>query len=317
MRFLRSSFAVGLVLALLSSVQAIASPAREADSKPVRIGLMADFTGLPFLVAEREGLFAKEGISVAFSIFRSATERDAALQSGALDGCNADVISVLSNRRAGFDVQIVASALNRFSLLLGPKAAAAVRGSGREPALSDLVDAGIGLSRNTVIEYVVDSLMDGVGAYKKVDIPRIPVRLELFLQGELEGASLPLPFDELAVSGGAAIVADSVSAGLDPDLFMFYRAELEGRPETYRALWRAIDAARLLIEADGSKYRDLLSSRLGFSTEQAASVAFPAFPVYAPTSMAELDRAATWMLGRGLLETKGDLQAAIAQGILP
>ena len=53
-------------------------------------------------------------------------------------------------------------------------------------------------------------------------------------------------------------MADSVSAGLDPDLFMFYRADLEARADTYRAFWRAVDKARRLIAVRPDAYRALL-----------------------------------------------------------
>lgn len=289
------------------------------SSKPIRIGLMADFTGLPFLVAEKEGLFAAEGIKPEFRIFRSAVERDAALQAGALDGCNADIIAAIANLRGGYDLRIVASALNRFSLLAGPGIVAAAKKEGRQPTLQDLADASIGLSKNTVIEYVVDSLLGakGVSGYRKTDVARIPVRLELLIQGKLEGASLPLPFDELAVAEGCTILADSVSAGLDPDLFMFYAADLDSRKDAYRALWRAVNAARGRIASSPDKYRYLLSERLGFSEDQASTVSFPLFPRYAPTTATEIDRASTWMLKSGLITKAASYQEIVAQGILP
>lgn len=290
-----------------------------AVARPVRIGLMADFTGLPFLVAEKEGLFAAAGVAVEFKVFRSAVERDAALQAGALDGCNADVISAIANLRGGYDVRIVASAENRFSLIAGPAITAAARKTGREPTVADLAGASIGLSTNTVIEYVVDSLMAraGVAAYGKTDVARIPIRLELLIQDKLAAASLPLPFDEAARAQGCAIVADSVTAGLDPDLFMFYRTDLEARPDTHRALWRAIDAARTLIAKNPDAYRRLLIDRLGFSEEQGSAVAFPDFPRYAPTSAAELTRASAWMRSRGLIDAPVTPDQILAAGILP
>lgn len=288
-------------------------------SKPVRIGLMADFTGLPFLVAEQEGLFAAQGLKPEFKIFRSAVERDAALQAGALDGCNADVVALVSNRNAGFDLKVVASAENRFSLLAGPAVVARAKKAGRAPRTSDLAGASIGLSSNTVIEYVVDTLMAsaGVSDYRKTDVARIPVRLELLSQGKLDAASLPLPFDELAAASGCAIVADSVSAGLDPDVYMFFAADLAARPAEHRALWKAVDAARALIAANPDKYRPLLSERLGFSEDQARTVVFPAFPKYAPTGPAEIARVSAWMIGRGLMRTPAVYADLVASGILP
>lgn len=314
----RFLFRMLIAAASLSAASLVfASPV--PGTKPIRVGLMADFTGLPFLVAEQEGLFAAEGVKADFKIFRSAVERDAALQAGALDGCNADVIAAIANRNGGYDLRVVASALNRFSLIAGPAIVAKAKKAGREPTAADLAGASVGLSSNTVIEYVVDTLMTAakVSNYKRTDVARIPVRMELLLQGKLDGASLPLPFDELAVGGGCRIVADSVSAGLDPDLFMFYAADLKARADEYRAFWRAIDAARGKIAANPDKYRPLLSQRLGFSDDQAKTVAFPAFPKYAPTSAAETARASAWMRKKGLIEKDVAYAELIATGILP
>lgn len=288
-------------------------------NKPFRIGLMADFTALPFLVAEQEGLFAAAGVKAEFKIFRSAVERDAALQAGALDGCNADIIALISNRNGGYDLKAVASAENRFSLVAGPALVAAARAAGRAPRVSDLEGASVGLSSNTVIEYVVDTLMSasGVASYRKTDVSRIPVRLELLIQGKLDSASLPLPFDELAVAEGGVIVADSVSAGLDPDIFMFYASDLAARPGDYRALWKAADAARAHIAADPDKYRQLLVDRLGFPEDQARLIRFPDFPKYRPVEEAETWRASAWMIGKGLMTKPAVFADLVAPGLLP
>ena len=304
-------------LTLFAAAAAFAAPPRPA--KPIRVGLMADFTGLPFLVAEKEGLFAAEGAAAEFKIFRSAVERDAALQAGALDGCNADIIAAIANRNGGYDLKVVASALNRFSLVAGPELVSRARKAGREPTIADLAGTSIGISANTVIEYVLDTLMAGANVknYRKTDVARIPVRLELLLQKRLDAASLPLPFDELAVSEGCRIVADSVSAGLDPDLYMFYAADLAARPDAYRAFWRAVDAARTRITAAPDKYRPLLSERLGFSEDQARSVAFPPFPEYSQIPAAEVARASAWMVERGLIRSPVDHAAIVMDGLLP
>jgi len=301
------------------SIAAGGVPAAAQAAKPLRVGLMADFTGLPFLVAEKEGLFAAQGIKPEFKIFRSAVERDAALQAGALDGCNADVVALVSNRNAGFDLKVVASAENRFSLLAGPAIVARAKQAGRAPRAADLAGASIGLSNNTVIEYVVDTLMAsaGVSDYRKTDVARIPVRLELLSQGKLDAASLPLPFDELAAASGCVIVADSVSAGLDPDLFMFFAADLAARPTEHRALWKAVDAARALIAQNPDKYRPLLAERLGFSEDQARTVVFPAFPKYVPTGPAEIARVSAWMIGKGLMQRPAVYADLVGSGILP
>ena len=50
------------------------------------IGLMPDVDSLPFIIAQEEGYFKEEGLDIELQQFKSAMDRDAALQSGTLDG---------------------------------------------------------------------------------------------------------------------------------------------------------------------------------------------------------------------------------------
>ncbi|GAB1484614.1 hypothetical protein MASR2M78_34320 [Treponema sp.] len=59
-----------LSLTLFLPLSGIWAESARAEAKPIRIGLMAGSPRLPFLVAEKEGLFAKEGLSLEFKIFR-------------------------------------------------------------------------------------------------------------------------------------------------------------------------------------------------------------------------------------------------------
>jgi hypothetical protein len=98
---------------------------------------------------------------------------------------------------------------------------------------------------------------------------------------------------------------------------MFYAADLDSRKDSYRALWRAVDAARSRIASTPDKYRHLLSDRLGFSEDQARTVSFPPFPRYEPTSAEEIERASAWMLKSGLITKAANYQEIVALGILP
>ena len=57
------------------------------------IGLMPDTDSVPFIVAREKGFFAEEGVEVTLQPFKSAMDRDAALQSGQLDGAVSDLLA--------------------------------------------------------------------------------------------------------------------------------------------------------------------------------------------------------------------------------
>jgi NitT/TauT family transport system substrate-binding protein len=79
-----------LILALLMVF--ICSGCKEEDT--LKIGLLPNEEVLPFYVAIEEGLYQKHGVDVEVVHFQSAAERDAALQAGAVDGVEGDLLAV-------------------------------------------------------------------------------------------------------------------------------------------------------------------------------------------------------------------------------
>ena len=76
------------------------SPVQE-KSEPLpklTIGLMPDTDSIPFIIAAERGYFAEEGVEVELQPFKSAMDRDAALQSGNLDGAVSDLLAVIFAR---------------------------------------------------------------------------------------------------------------------------------------------------------------------------------------------------------------------------
>ena len=82
--------AVVLSLMLLFVVGCGSEPreATDVNLSKLTIGLMPDTDSIPFIIAAERGYFAEEGVEVELVPFKSAMERDAALQSGNLDGSN-------------------------------------------------------------------------------------------------------------------------------------------------------------------------------------------------------------------------------------
>ena len=134
-----------------------------------------------------------------------------------------------------------------FRILAGPKTAI--------NAPADLKGVPIGISANTVMEYLTDRMLAGEGLkpeeIAKIEIGQIPVRFEQLMNGNIQAAALPDPLAQGAIAAGAKlIVDDSKYADLSQSVLTFTTETLidqarhgqevpgrlgEGRQRTQRA----------------------------------------------------------------------------------
>jgi len=282
-----------LALALLP----LASCARTEESSPIRLGIMPDADSLPFMVAADEGLFTREGIEVELVSFANAQERDAAMQSGRLDGTISDLLAAAFSAAGGFDVVVTSVTDGRYGIAAAPGSAAA--------APADLKGKSIGMSTNTIIQYAVDSLMAEAGvpsdAWTTTAVPKIPVRMEMLLAGQVDAAGLPEPFLSVAAARGARILATTDEAGIDAAVVLFFKRFVDGHLADVKKLYHAYDDARQRINADPDKYRDFLVEKASFPEEARASYSFVAYRKPSLPAESQVEAVLEWMNARGLL----------------
>lgn len=87
---------LALAAAAMLAVAGCGTGSQSAGSgkmQELSIGLMPDTDSLPFLIAEEKGYFADEGVKVNLKPFKSAMDRDSAMQSGHLDGAVSDMLA--------------------------------------------------------------------------------------------------------------------------------------------------------------------------------------------------------------------------------
>ena len=80
--------------------------AKNAPLPKLTVGLMPDVDSLPFLIAQEKGYFKEEGVEGELQQYKSAMDRDAALQSGTLDADVSDMLAVAFAKDGGFDVNV-------------------------------------------------------------------------------------------------------------------------------------------------------------------------------------------------------------------
>ncbi|WP_314664612.1 MetQ/NlpA family ABC transporter substrate-binding protein [uncultured Selenomonas sp.] len=253
--------AVLSVLFLLAAGCGTGTQPKDTKLSKLTIGLMPDTDSIPFIIAAERGYFAEEGVEVELVPFKSAMERDAALQSGNLDGAISDLLAVIFARSGGFALHATSYTDGNYNLVAS--------GNTGISTATDLHGKEIAISRNTIIEYVTDEILAVNGLNErevsKVVIPQIPVRLEMLQSGNLAAAVLPEPMASVAVSSGSRYVTGSGELGINPGVIVFADSAINEKADSIRAMYRAYNkSVEYLNHAPRAEYIDLVMEKSGF-----------------------------------------------------
>lgn len=310
-----------LALALALICGSSVTPARAAEPlTPLKVALLPILDAFPFHVARRNGYFDDAGVHVQAVPVGSGLERDQLMQAGAVDGMLNEIASTAGFNRDAVQMVIVATARKAypdsplFRLLAAPDSGL------RTPA--DLAGVPIGVSMNTIIEYVTDRLMTAKGvdpaAVVKKSVPVIPERYQLLLQGQLKAATLPDPLAKSALAAGAVgIVDDSEFPRYAVSVLTFSAPFLKSRPEAVRGFLKAWDRAAAEINADPEKYRPLLLQEIRVPENIRQTYRIPVFPRGEIPTEAQWRDMLEWMAGKGLLAAPLPYAGSVSADFLP
>ena len=306
-----------MVLTLALNACAFGSPA--GQDKSLKMGLLPILDVLPFYIAQDKGYFAAEGIQVELVPVKSAQERDALIQAGEIDGQLTDLISTVLLDREEAQVKVVAKARKaypdapQFRIVAAP--GVAISGPG------DLANVPIGISQNTVIEYMNDRLLAewGLSADQIAieEVTAIPTRFELLMTGQLKAALLPDPMGQAAIAAGATLVVDDTEIPeYSQSVLAFSATSLESKPDTIRAFLRAWNKAVADLNKDPNAYRDMLIEQTRVPESIQGTYNVPPFPENEITSEAEWEDVVKWAQEKGLLEQPVAYETAIDKSFL-
>jgi NitT/TauT family transport system substrate-binding protein len=285
------------VLAFVTVLLLSAAAACFAD---LRVGLMPAENSFPLVAAAEKGYFAAEGVAVELVPFSSQLNREAALQSGSIDGSVSDLINAVQGWANGAPVVVTSATEGAFSLLVSPRSAL----TGLEAWKGRRVRTG--LLENSVVYYVTEGLLARAGRdpgdIELVPIVPVPVRMEMLLAGQIEACCLPEPMGAVAESRGARRIADSSALGFTPGVMVFTKAAAERKAGELRAFYRAYNRGVAELNANGPSYRQAIVRTCGFPEPLAVSLRIPQFrPAFVPSAQ-ELSDVAAWMVRKGLLK---------------
>lgn len=297
-----------IVLVLLLTLAACAPGGllgQKTEDTSLKVGLLPILDTLPFYVAEQNGYFEAEGISVEFVPVKSAQERDALMQAGEIDGMLTDLISIGLFNREEAQVKVVATARRAypdsplFRLLAAP-------GSGIT-STQDLAGARVGISQNTVIEYLTDRMLEGEGLspdqVEIVEVSAIPVRFEQLMEGQIQAATLPDPLAQGAIAAGAILVVDdSQYTQISQSVLSFSTVAVDSKSSTIKKFLKAWNRAVNDLNSNPDQYTDMLIEKGRVPESIQGSYQMPPFPEGEVTNQAEWQDVVDWLLEEGLID---------------
>jgi len=281
----------------------------------MKIGVMPDEATLPYYVAAQEGIFTNHELNVEIIPFQSAMERDSALIAGEIDGAENDPVGVALMRNAGYDLKIVSIELQetpskmRFAIIASPASDIS--------SVADLNGKKIAISRNTIIEYITDTLVgDTAVELKKVEVKKVPLRMQMLLSNEIDAATLPEPLASYALYKGARLViSDSMLNRTISQTVIVFRADfLNNNSEAVNEFLAAYGEAVNRINANPEKYRALLVEKTHIPPEIASNYTIATYlqpQVYPET---DFDTVIHWLRAKNLLHRTVSYEDTIWRG---
>jgi len=285
----------------------------------LRVALLPIIDSFPYHVARAEGLFTKAGISVTGLAVSSAVNRDQLMQSGEIDGMLNELMTTANFNRHASQVKIVSVVRSAtqtnplFRILAAP-------GSTLRHT-TDLAGIPIGISRNTIIEYVTDRLLQQAGvpenAIQKQSVPSIPERYQLLLQGRLQAATLPDPLAQSAMASGAVLLIDDRAiAGRSLSVLSFSNQALQKKRPVIKRFLEAWNLAVKRINTTPNAYIPLLLEKIRIPPNVQGNYQIPPFAYRQLPDRNQWQDVMAWMVARQLLDHPIDFNISVASDLL-
>ncbi len=291
-----------------------------AKKDQLRLALLPIPSVLPIYVAEKNGYFKELGVTVETLPVGSALERDQLMQAGRIDGMINEISGAAIFNRDKVQVKIVKIARSPigtapiFRLLAAP-------GSGLAD-MRDLAGIPIGISKNTVIEYITSRLMESGGVKGKEVVykfvPVLPERLQLLLSGQIQAATLPDPLGASAIQAGAVeIVNDTILADVSASVVSFSTATLAAKPEAVKRFMVAWDKAVVDLNEDPGQYKGLMLEKMRVPKNIQGSFVIPPYPRNVVPGRQQWDDVMSWMLEKNILSVPLAYEDSVTADFLP
>ena len=286
----------------------------ESSVEKLTFGVMSSMDYLPLAIAQSKGYFTENGVDVAIQKFYSPNERDAALQSGNLDGTIIDYTGGAIQHSGGISLRFTSQCDGTFELIAGKE-------SGIH-SLADLKGKKIAVSRNTVIDFCTDLAVERAGLspqdIEKPEINKIPLRLEMIRNAKIDASMLPDPFATLAKSDGNRSIISMADLGVRVTGMVFLQKAIDEKPDAIKKFYKAYNRAVEYIQSKPIEdFQSVLTEELGFPPHLVSEIVLPNYTAAKLPQETDLLLVEKWLKERGLVTSDFDIRTTVAAGFIP
>lgn len=177
----------------------------EADSASLRVAVMPTIDCLPLFVAEEEGMFDREGVSVSLYPYQAQMDCDTALQGGWVDVMVTDLVRAERLKSQGLPLRYLTATDLQWQLLAGKQ--------DRLTKLGQLENKMIAMTRYSATAMLADALVDSASVINehvfRIQINDLGVRLQMMETEVMDAMFLPEPQATAARQLGAKVLYDT------------------------------------------------------------------------------------------------------------
>lgn len=279
-----------------------------APGTSLRIGAMSSMDYLPYVVACDKGIYDSLGVDVEIVKFFSANDRDAAFQSGNVDGTVIDLTGAVMQQAAGTDLKVVMKHDGVFTLV--------ARGDAGIESVAGLKGRNVAVSRNTVIEYSTDKMLQQAGVdpagVVKTEVNKIPLRLEMLRNGQTDACILPDPFATMALADGGVSLGTTGDAGISVTATVLTGDALRNKAEAVSLLVEGYNlAVEYMRTHPVEQWQDIIVKDAGVPEALLPSVSLPEYMPAALPSADDVQSTVQWLESKALVPAGYDMSQLV------
>lgn len=279
------------------------TPAAPADSTALRLGVLPTMECLPFYAAAATGVFDSLGVSVRLLTYEAAMDADTAFQRGHVDAVCTDLVKAVLWRSEGQNVRLAMAADLQLYLVTARQA--------RLKTGASLKEKIVAYTRNSAPDYTADHMLAlarlGSQQLNKPQINNIPLRTQMLLNAQYDGALLPEPFASQAMAAGNNLVYQSLNLKQANPLFAVVVGDSvrKARGKEIQQLARAYDAVvERLSRTDSTDAAQWMHYLPLPATWPDSVVVVPQLKPSCKPTDAVVDSVKQWLRGRSLLKNE-------------
>ncbi len=266
--------------------------------KTLRLGAMSSMDYIPFVVANKTGIYDSLGLDLEIVKFFSANDRDAAFQSSNIDGTVIDYTGAILQQANGIPLKLVMKNDGFFYFIAGKES--------NVKTLADLKGTNIAVSRNTVIDYSTDQFLNKANLTEKEvnkpEINKIPLRLEMLQNNKIEATVLPDPFASIALNNGHHAIITTKDLGISITGTMFTQNAIENKAKEIEVLILGYNAAiQYMKEQPLSTWGHILTQDAGVPEALINSIQLPDYEKASLPQTKDIKQTTDWLKDKKLI----------------